>query len=373
LARILHIITLNIPYPPDYGGMIDSFCRIEALSKSGICIHLHCFEYNRPQQKHLETLCQEVNYYPRKTGFLQQLSFNPYIVSSRDSDRLLTNLLRDDYPILFDGLHTTLLLDNPALTDRKKYVRLHNLEHRYYQNLKKNERNTFARLYFLIESLRLKRYEPVLRKADLLFTISKGDQEYYRSQFQRSELILPFHPFNKAESLTGTGKYILFHGDLSVNENASFAERLIKEVFSRVPFKSIIAGRNPGKHLSSRASEYDNITFISNPDNKYMGRLIRDAHINIVTATATTGFNIKLLMVLFSGRHCIANSAITKDTGLVQLCHSVDSTDDMIEMIYNIMDQPFNNEMLKEREVVLSELYNNQSCAKKISELIFTD
>jgi hypothetical protein len=78
-------------------------------------------------------------------------------------------------------------------------------------------------------------------------------------------------------------------------------------------------------------------------------------------------------MVLFSGRHCIANSAITKDTGLVALCHIADSTDDMIKMIYNIMDQPFSHEMLKERKVVLSELYNNHAGARRISELIFTD
>ncbi len=88
----LNIITLNIPYPPDYGGMIDSYYRIKALNSLGIRIHLHCFQYGRLPSDELESLCETVNYYPRKSGFLHLFSSLPYIISTRQAKELLENL-----------------------------------------------------------------------------------------------------------------------------------------------------------------------------------------------------------------------------------------------------------------------------------------
>ena len=43
----LHIISFDVPYPPDYGGAIDVFYKLKALNQEGVKIHLHCFEYGR--------------------------------------------------------------------------------------------------------------------------------------------------------------------------------------------------------------------------------------------------------------------------------------------------------------------------------------
>ena len=53
----LHIISFDIPYPPDYGGVVDVFYKIKALSLLGIKIHLHCFEYGRKHAAVLNELC----------------------------------------------------------------------------------------------------------------------------------------------------------------------------------------------------------------------------------------------------------------------------------------------------------------------------
>jgi len=119
LSKSLNIITLNIPYPPDYGGMIDTYYRIKTLHNLGIRIHLHSFAYGRKASKELESFCESVSYYPRKSGFIYNLSHLPYVVNTRRSKNLLKNLLRNDYPIFFDGLHTTKYLDHPALAERK--------------------------------------------------------------------------------------------------------------------------------------------------------------------------------------------------------------------------------------------------------------
>jgi len=61
-SKKLHIVSFNIPYPPNYGGVIDVFYKIKELHQLNIEIYLHCFEYDRPQQKELEKYCKNVFY-----------------------------------------------------------------------------------------------------------------------------------------------------------------------------------------------------------------------------------------------------------------------------------------------------------------------
>jgi hypothetical protein len=119
--------------------MIDSFFRIKALHDIGVKVHLHCFGYGRDPSPVLESICESVNYYKRDKGFLRQLSALPFIVNSRRSKELAGDLGQNDFPVLFDGLHTAFLIDNKSLSGRKKYVRLHNIEHNYYMSRSAHE------------------------------------------------------------------------------------------------------------------------------------------------------------------------------------------------------------------------------------------
>jgi len=367
----LNIITLNIPYPPDYGGMIDTYYRIQSLNDLGIRIHLHCFEYGRPHSEELESICETVRYYPRKTGFLSHISFKPYVVSSRKSDELLNNLIINDFPILFDGIHTTYCINHPSLSDRRKFVRVHNIEHQYYDNLAKHESDLSKKLFFKVESLRLKWYEKVLGRINCLFPISNSDQKYFSKKYHNSKLITPFHQFKNVECMTGSGDYLLYHGDLSVNENAITVNYLIDNVFSKVPFKCIIAGKNPPKQLLAKAYGHSNINIVSNPEKNEMTQLIRNAHINILPALEMNGYKIKLLFALFAGRHCIVNSKMISGNDLGNLCHVADSDVETIKLILQLMQEEFSDNMIEERRKLLLENYSNQINSKKLIDLIF--
>jgi len=338
LTRNLHIITLNVPYPPDYGGMIDTFYRIKALHGLGIKIHLHCFQYGRQQSK-----------------------------------ELLANLIKYKYPILFDGLHTTFYLSHPALSDRRKLVRAHNIEHNYYRSLKPFETNPLKKLYFQIESHKLKRYEKVIGEANRILAISGVDQEYFNRLYNNAELILPSHPFCKIQGLPGFGKYILYHGDLSVKENGAIAESLISGVFSKVDYPCIIAGRNPSKNLFLVASNRPEIRVIPNPDSIEMKSLIQNAHINIIPSLASNGYKLKVLFALFAGRHCLINKVSAEGNPLIDLCNIADSNDEFILLINKLMKEPFTEEEIDERGKLLSEDFDNLNNARKVMDLFFTD
>ena len=81
----LHIVSLNVPYPPNYGGIIDIFYKIKALHQIGVSITLHCYEYGRGTQIELNKYCSAVHYYSRKKSVIHWFKNKPFIVASRNS------------------------------------------------------------------------------------------------------------------------------------------------------------------------------------------------------------------------------------------------------------------------------------------------
>jgi len=343
------------------------------LHEEGIKIHLHCFQYGLRASEVLASYCKSVSYYQRKAGISNQISLKPYIVFSRRSKELLEKLKSDDHPVFFDGLHTTLYLDHPDLAGRRKIVRTHNIEHRYYRSLAKMEKNILKKLYFLVESYRLRLYEKKLQKADLILPISVPDMEYFQLNYTNLKLLPPFIPFNNIVSQTGKGDYVLFHGNLSVNENISLAKFLTLEVFQKIPYKCIIAGKNPPGNLISLISSFKNITIIPDPDEGHMLELIKDAHINIIPAVNSDGFKLKLLFSLFAGRFCVTSSAMVKGTMLDTLCEIADDGPSYIERIESLMRNSFTAEMISARERILIKKYCYAGNGKYLSSLIFND
>lgn len=369
----LHIISFNVPYPPNYGGVIDVFYKIKALHKSGIKILLHCFEYGREIPEELAAFCESVHYYKRKTNILAAISCKPYIVVSRKSEDLIQNLLKNDYPIIFEGLHSCYYLKDKRLKDRLKIYRESNIEHLYYLNLFWSENKIHVKLYFLIAAIKLLFYQKILEHADLMLVVSKNDTNYLKGKFKNSNIIyLPsFHGNDSANAFTGKGNYVFYHGNLSVPENDYAANYLIKEIFadSNIPLK--IAGLHPGKRLQKLVKNYNHIELIANPDNEKMMNLLQNAQINILLTFQATGLKLKLLNTLFNGRFCLVNNKMIAGTGLDSLCEIADTTITLKKKLLDLYEKEFDkNEVLK-RQTLLKENYSNNLNARKIIELIF--
>lgn len=189
----LNVVTFQIPSPSDDGGMIDVFDRLKALKELGVKVILHCFYYGgRHQNAELEALTEKVYYYKRRVGLRYQFSMLPYIVRSRCDTRLLENLLTNDYPILFEGIHCCYFLNHKALKNRKKWVRMPNVEQDYYAYLSKASEHFTDRLFYKIESCKLKHFEHVLEKAQLILAISEIDLAYFKRTYPKvNSLLMP--------------------------------------------------------------------------------------------------------------------------------------------------------------------------------------
>jgi glycosyltransferase involved in cell wall biosynthesis len=371
--KYLHIVSFNVPYPPNYGGVIDVFYKIKKLHEAGIKIILHCFIYDRTEAKELENYCYKVYYYKRNTGILSALSVNPFIVQSRKSNELLANLTKDNYPIVFEGIHTCYYLSHPLLKNRKKIYRESNIEHIYYYHLFKAENNVFKKIYFIIEAIKLYFFQHKLKYADEILVVSKEDAYYLADKFPGKEIkyIPSFHAYDSLNYSDVDGGYVLYHGNFSVAENTLAASYLIDEVFSQLPnYKFVLAGLNPPEKLKKKVKNFANIQLISNPDDSQMQRLISEASINILITFQATGLKLKLLNVLFSGKHCIVNKNMLVGTDLHKVCIIADNKEEMIKAIQKYINIPFTKNDMKEREKILSD-YKNDVKLKALIKAVF--
>lgn len=366
----LNIISFDIPYPADYGGVIDVFYKIKSLYQLGVKIHLHAYEYGRKRAQELNEFCETVSYYRRHNVPVQLFKKRPYIVASRESEDLIQALLKDDYPILFEGLHTCGILNDGRLHSRFKMVRTHNIEHEYYHHLSLATNQFLQKLYYKQEAKKLNKFEEQLSFADAILPISQNDSEYFSKQFSNVKLVPAFHSGFGITSLIGRGDYLVYHGNLSVEENERAATFLIENVFSKINFPCIVTGKNPSLELENKAANYSNIDIVSNPSTEDMDRLIKEAHINVLPTFQDTGIKLKLLKSISEGRYCIANSLMVKNTGLEELCFVENEPLSMIVLVNSLMSTDFEQCHVDERKIVWHKMFSNRGSAQLIIDVI---
>lgn len=88
-------------------------------------------------------------------------------------------------------------MKHPDLKHRFKIVRTHNVEHDYYHHLEMVEKDFFKRYFFKLESDKLKKYQYVLKNADLICAISPNDYNYFQKKFGKTLLYQRFIAMRK--------------------------------------------------------------------------------------------------------------------------------------------------------------------------------
>jgi len=367
----LHVVSFAVPSPPDYGGIIDVFYKIKHLSELGVSIVLHVFQYDGRQAEELNKYCEKVIYYPRSRKFSDQLSTLPFIVKSRTDQNLLNNLLKDDAPILFEGLHTTCFIDHPSIAGRKRYIRMHNIESDYYYHLYKAEKSWSKKIFFYLESQKLARYEKnILGKASGIFTLSEKDTQQL-SQYGNTLLVGAFHSFEEVSSAEGKSDFAMYHGKLDVAENNEAALFLVNEVFSKTEYPLLIVGSNPSKDLVNAAGKRNNTEVRTGLSTEEIHRLLSQAQINVLPTFQSTGVKLKLLSALYSGRFCLVNEAMVKGTDLGEYCVVAQTPEQWIKEINRLKNVAFTGKEIEFRKHLINGQYSNKTNAEKLYAFIF--
>lgn len=364
----LHIVTLDVPFPADYGGAIDMFYRIRALHQLGIELTLHVFEYGRGKQVELEKY-GKVIYYKRKKGLVQNLSMRPFIVQSRKNKALLENLLKDNDPILFEGIHTTWYLEDDRIADRLTMVRMHNLEHEYYKGLKKNA-GWWKKLFFRMEAYKLDQYQANLKRAKYLLAIKETDAEALKL-YNENVVILPASIPELKGKFATVGRYALFHGNLSVPENDKGAKWIIETLDSVLDqhFELIIAGKKPSKRLKAQC-EKAGVKLIANPSDSALDKLIREAQLHVLYSPVSSGIKLKLLACLHSPGQILLNDKMLGSKSLEKFCTVANTPKEFKMHFLGLKNDPLTEEEFNKRAKYLNDNFSNLRNCERILKII---
>ncbi len=308
----------------------------------------------------METLCEKVFYYPRKTGLSSLPIFTPYMAYSRRDSDLLTILNQDNAPILFEGLHTCyslFFLKNKK--ERKIAIRMHNVEWEYYALLAEAEPHFWQKIYYKWECFLLKKFESVIKLADIIYTISPNDTLYFSQLHQKVHYLSAAHLFENVEIMEGKGEFCLYHGNLAVAENHQAALFLVEKVYPHIHIPLYIAGANPRKELIKKIAQYPHIQLVENPNEAQMSRLIKEAHIHILPTFQATGIKLKLLNALYNGRFVIVNPKMVENTGVENICIVCGNVDKFQTAIKKSFLLPFLAADIAQRRQQLDNLFSS--------------
>ena len=369
--KALHIVSFDNPFPPFYGGIIEVYYKLKPIHENGISIYFHCFVDEIPKQfDELQKVTEKVFFYPKSKNPLLFFSNIPFSVNTRNHKELVKNIELIDAPILFEGLKTSYSIHKGFLKNKTKILRLHNVEHLYFEGISKSETNIFKKFMFKMEALKFKQYEKVTNDFQKVIALSKNEESYVKNNFLLpvTNYIPVFHGNETVNSKNGIGKYAVYHGDLRMSDNKKAVVQLI-EAFKKINYNLVIAATDNEQFVEKKIKKLDNISFVKIENFNHLQSILIDAHINIMLSFQQSGTKLKLLNSLFNSRFCLINENISDDKNLTDLCEFVSSKDEIITKINSLISMPFSD--FEKRKLVLETYMNDTENAKLLIETIF--
>lgn len=368
----LHIISFNYPYPPSYGGIIDVFYKIKALSDIGIKIHLHCFVDTIPEKvdHEIKNLVMNIFFYQKKKNLLLYFSGKPYAAAIRSSKTLLENITKIQAPVLFEGMQTTDGIDILKNKGFKIYLRLHNNESSYYKGLATSEKNIFKKIIYTIESLKFNHYQKkLLKKFDAVFCLSR--KEYHEAAYisKNAVLIHLFHGNESVKDLDKKGSYFLFHGDLSISDNRKALDETII-LFKTLPkLQLVVASDRANESIRKKINKFENIQLVPIGNESNLHFLLENAHANILLSYQNSGTKVKLFNALYNSRFVIINQNITDEKSLINLCCYGPDIEEIRKQIIKVAGQDYT--LVDARKEILLQNYSDKTKAKELAAILF--
>ena len=328
---------------------------------------MHCFaDGDVPAQ--LQAVTQAVYFYRPSKSPMLLFSRLPFSVASRNRAKLLQNLQKIDAPILFEGLKTTFVVNQNALPNRPKILRLHNIEQDYFAGIAKSENSWLRKFLFGLESRKYKRYEGILSRFDRVATLSLVEHGQMQKRFGNSVYVPVFHGNQTVKNLGGLGQNVLYHGDLGTADNIKSALFLIESFREMPDIELVIASGTRNAEVDKAVSATPNARFEAFDTFEQLQDLFDRAHINISWSFQRSGTKLKVINALFNGRHSVINENITDDENLVGLCHVAKTKGELKSQITRLMNVAYDD--VKIRSAVLARHFDDVQNAKSIAALL---
>jgi glycosyltransferase involved in cell wall biosynthesis len=258
--KILHVMKV-CPFPPRGGFESDIWNRFVALCELGCSVDvIMTTRTTSPDPEavaKIKRLANRVYIVRRSLGPASIFTSAPCLAST---NKVLAAVpLHDDYDaVLAESENMAWVFGNPRLRAKRRFLRVHNDEARYYRTLANAEERPHWKAFFAMEALRFRRYsERVFRQCDGIWCISRDERDRIARNYPelsgKCYWLPPAIPKVAAvERAPSRSRTVLCVGSLNVSLNREAIRWYLKEVHPSLlglsDYRVAIAGGTRGSN-----------------------------------------------------------------------------------------------------------------------------
>ena len=265
--RVLHVMK-GCPFPPKGGFESDIWNRFVALTSMGCTVDvIMTTRHSDPDPAaiaQVKRLADRVYLVKRSLGPKSIVSTEPCLAST---NRVLTTVpLEHEYDaVLAESENMAAVFANPRLRAKRRFIRVHNDEARYYWTMAKAEERPHWKAFFASESLRYRRYSPrVFRQCDGMWFISSDERDRVVQKYPELSAKCQWLPpaiekIAPVQRRASYSKTVLCVGSLNVSLNREGIRWYLNNVHPALcadpDYRLVIAGGTRGSENARRFAE----------------------------------------------------------------------------------------------------------------------
>ena len=378
MQRSLNIISGYLPCPNTLGDAQQTYWLIEALSGSGIQVHLFTFsdsdsKINTAATEQLSKICSLVNTYPINQGH-RNFSFSaPYATTKYQNTQLINDLNKNNFPILIEGLGPSELALSSAIENKKIWVRLLTYAPRYFRYLQERSSAPLKKIFYQREAVLSKLILKKINQRVNWIVTSENDKKILEDSFLGDKIQILAAFKNSTSSITskpGLGNFCLFQGNLSDAATHKTARWLLTHVFHNLKVPFVITGNNPSPSLVTLAHSKPHTCIVANPSSTERQDMIEKAQIVIQPSFIKDVADEALIEGIQKGRHCLTNNK-TINSHFAACYHQGTSANAFQEIIIQLYHHPFSEEEIETRKRLIASEKTNDVLARECATIIW--
>jgi glycosyltransferase involved in cell wall biosynthesis len=357
VERIL-LVANDFPYPLNHGAVIDMWGQVETLKKLGFAVDMVATVKAIPPEEYVRAVRKGVDdllVVKRERGWKAAAGVSPFQVRSRAGLQAVP-LSREYAAVVLVAEHVASILENPGLRAKRRILRLHNNESRFFLDMGKSSKSLFHKVFYRSEALKFKALSPaIISKCDALWFISEQEMKEHLQKCPKdagkSFFIPPGVELSAMRRQPLRGRKALFIGTLGFVNNASGVEWYVSNVHPSLcelpDYRFVVAGNTVDgpSPLQKIIRHHPNISLHENPESTE--GLYQDAAVFVNPVFRGAGLKLKIVNAIQAGVPIVTTSSGIQGTGLVHGKHLLvaDSADSFAACIRSVFE---NREMAGE-------------------------
>jgi polysaccharide biosynthesis protein PslH len=379
------VVSPDFPYPPNHGGRVDIWVRLQVLERMGITVDLLATSKFSPTTIELETVQKVVRnvwVLKRRSQWWHLLSYAPLQAVSRYE---LTKVkLNEDYDaVLLEGEYVEPVLRNRNLKTKKVFLRVHNDEIAFLKQLSLSTNNILKRIYYYSESQKIKFFfKKLYNSINGLFFISSKELSQFitrDSKLKSKSWLLPASLSKNKFEFPRYGTKVIFIGSLFMPNNQEAIVWYLENVHSLIKkptYQLVIAGNSRGESLDwlkQCAKPFSNIEIYDSPDN--LESLYAQSGIFINPMRSGAGVKLKTLEAIQNGLALVSTETGVEGTDLIPEDHFLlaDDPRSFASQVERLLgNTTLQSSLIISGQQFLRQHYNHQAILTRIFTAIFS-